>query len=688
MIGAIASVSHALAALMFAGLALAQAPRWRDAASRTMAVACAATAIWALLTALTGGGAVAARLAETARDLSWLSFLYLLMRRGEGRLPSIDALYGALGFVLAAIVAVDCAAILLPARAPVAQAVLLAAFSLRMIFAVGALVAIHNLYAATASGARAGIGLALGALAAMWAYDLTLYALSWAGRGWATDAAAVRGVVACGVAPALAVAAVRNRGWSVRLSRSAAFRSVALVGALFYLFAVIALATALDTVAGEAAQTLQTGVLLAAALIVATGVASARLRAWSRVMLAKHFLAHRYDYRAEWLRFTETLGQPGSDAAPLEVRVVKAIADIVAAPGGVLLMPDGDALVAGAHWRWSELVAPLDAPLGGTGSELAASLAVGRIVELDPLRAETGDPAEAAAIPEWIVAEEQAWAIVPLVHFDRLAGAVLLARPIVDRALDWEDFDLLRLAGRQVASYLAEAQSQTALSDAARFDEFNRRFAFIMHDIKNLVSQLTLVTRNAERHADKPEFRADMIATLQNSTARMNDLLQRLSQHNHAVAEPPRPTDLRRVAASVAAQHRARHPVVVAGQADVFALADAARLDAALSHLVQNAIDASPPAEPVTVTTVRNGSEAGIEVTDRGVGMTADFVRSALFRPFASTKPGGFGIGAHEARTLMTAMGGRIAVASTPGDGSRFTLWLPSAEPRIERKAA
>ncbi|WP_204279985.1 hypothetical protein, partial [Raoultella ornithinolytica] len=91
----------------------------------------------------------------------------------------------------------------------------------------------------------------------------------------------------------------------------------------------------------------------------------------------------------------------------------------------------------------------------------------------------------------------EAWVIVPLPHLAELAGAILLARPPLDRALDWEDFDLLKVAGRQVASYLAEARAQDALAEAQRFDEFNRRFAFILHDIKNLVSQLTLTARNS-----------------------------------------------------------------------------------------------------------------------------------------------------------------------------------------------
>ena len=113
-------------------------------------------------------------------------------------------------------------------------------------------------------------------------------------------------------------------------------------------------------------------------------------------------------------------------------------------------------------------------------------------------------------------------------------------RPITGGALDWEDFDLFRTAGRQAASSLAEAHGQEALPNAQRFDEFNRRFAFILHDIKNLVSQLSLVARNAERHADNPEFRADMVATLQSSVGKMNDLLARLSPRRQSRSQRSR----------------------------------------------------------------------------------------------------------------------------------------------------
>ena len=668
--------SHALAALLFMAVAAWQLGRWRDRAARAVILACALTAIWAAATSTLGVDAPASQVTESIRNLAWLSFLFALLRRGGTEYRSLRALYAVLGFAAGAAVAIDVLALLDPMPAAPTLTSLLSSFALRMVFAVGALVAVHNLYTATAAGARAGVGLPLAALGALWGMDLTFYALCWAQGAWVMEFAIARGITVAILAPLVALGARRNTGWTIRLSRTVAFRSIGLVAALAYLGAVILSAYALQSLGGPWARAIPPIVLLAAAVAFSLVMSSPETRAWVNVMLTKHLFAHRYDYRAEWLRFTDTLGVPGPGAAALEMRVVKAVADIVKAPGGLLLYPAHDGFTSGARWGWDGSQPPLESG----SADLVRRLATGRIVELAPLRRGHGDAAEADAIPEWILSDPSAWAIIPLVHFDRLVGAVLLERPLVARALDWEDFDLLRLAGRQVASYLAEANAQEALSDAARFDEFNRRFAFIMHDIKNLVSQLTLVTRNAERHADKPEFRADMIATLQASTARMNDLLARLSQHNTGKTEEPRIVKLKPVANTLGAGFRKRHPVVVAGDTDAFALADPARLEQALSHLIQNAIDASPPAEPVTLTTVRRGAEAGIEVADKGPGMSVDFVRGSLFRPFASTKSGGFGVGAYEARAIVSAMGGRIGIVTAPGEGTRMTIWLPCAE--------
>jgi signal transduction histidine kinase len=105
------------------------------------------------------------------------------------------------------------------------------------------------------------------------------------------------------------------------------------------------------------------------------------------------------------------------------------------------------------------------------------------------------------------------------------------------------------------------------------------------------------------------------------------------------------------------------------------ALADPARLETLLGHLLQNAIEASPPAAPVTLAV----DGATIEVIDGGCGMSAAFIRHELFKPFVSTKPGGFGIGAYEARALAHAMGGSLSVSSREGAGTSFRIALRPA---------
>jgi putative PEP-CTERM system histidine kinase len=312
--------------------------------------------------------------------------------------------------------------------------------------------------------------------------------------------------------------------------------------------------------------------------------------------------------------------------------------------------------------------------------ELWEALASGRVIEIDGRRQGRGTARDRAIAlpPEWLE-DERLWSGVPLVHQDRVVGLVLLAAPPVRRLLDWEDFDLLRTAARQAASALAESHGQRALTTARAFEDFNRRFAFILHDVKNLVSQLSLLTRNAERHAENPEFRADMIATLKSSVGKMNELLVKLAPAAPSGGMPePVPFGLRGVLAAAVAGKRAAHEVRLLGPTGLVVRGDPAGLEQAVGHLLQNAVDASPPHEPVTVHVALAGEQVAIEVIDRGLGMDPEFVRHRLFQPFASTKDGGFGIGAYEARSLVSAMGGSLSVESRPGHGTRFTILLPN----------
>jgi putative PEP-CTERM system histidine kinase len=554
-----------------------------------------------------------------------------------------------------------------------------------MTTAAAALVLVHNVYGQAAPASRSHIRFAMLGLALIWTYDLNLYTCIYLGPESAGRLIAWRGVAVALAAPLFALATRQEAAWRVHLSRAATFQSLSLLAICAYFALMAILATALRGSGIDWSSTFLVGALAVMTVCAMVLIPSARARSWVKLKLAKHLFEHRYDYRTEWLRFTETLGRTGQDAPPLGDRIIKAFADIVDAPGGLLLVSDGGRGLAITANDWPGHGPGPDAfdDVGDFWTELEAAA---RVLELEAVRGGWANAKEQALdLPKWLIDERAVWVAIPLLHNQRLVGLVVLAAPDYRRQLDWEDFDLLRTAGNQAASSLAEALGQEALSQAQRFEEFNRRFAFILHDIKNLVSQLSLLARNAERYADNPEFREDMVATLRGSVGKMNDLLERLTPHSPGRVQRIQRQSLLPILTGVIAARRRDRKVDLLGSAMVDALVDANALEQAFGHLLQNALDASS-GEAVTVRVERDGDHVSIAVMDKGVGMDADFVRNRLFQPFSSTKSGGFGVGAFEARQLITAMGGRLSVDSRPGRGTTFTILLPASEAASEPK--
>ncbi len=644
-----------------------------------------ATAVWCILAAADGPGSAPASLAESLRNLTWLFFVFRLFGIGMpgATLDKLRPLFAALfliGFL-------HPAAQLLAGPAPLGEPTHPLVFHLsvmfRVLFVTGALVLLHNLFAGAGSdGARRWSAVAL---AVMWVFDLNYYTVAYLVERLPEGLGALRGAIAALTILLLAVPGSRRADQPLRPSRAVAFQSLSLLVIGAYLVTMVAAAQSLAWFAEGLAPLAQIGFVLVSTVLALVILPSGRLRGWLKVTVAKHFFQHRYDYRAEWLRFAQTIGRGPAgregEGAPLEERAIQAVADITDSPAGLLLMPgEHGELTLAARWRWRTAEVPAEAMAPSARGFFERD---GFIVDLDRLRVvATGGGAlhqGSEVIPEWVLAEERAWALVPLLHFERLVGVIVLARPPQERQLDWEDFDLLRVVGRQLASYLAEHAGQEALLDASRFDEFNRRIAFVMHDIKNLASQLALLGRNAERHGENPEFRADMLVTVRNSADKLNALLARLSRYGGGALDRLEAIDPGAIAQHVVNARAGQHPVELVERQDCRAIGNRETLEQVLTHLVQNAIDASPPDRPVLLRVAMAGLHCAIEVTDSGSGMSAEFVRSRLFKPFVSTKPGGFGIGAFEARELVRAMQGRLDVESREGLGSRFTVRLPLA---------
>jgi len=666
-------------ALALAGWLLARRGR-RGPAAAAEAAALALTACWALAYAALGPAAAATAALLSLTYLAWLWSLYRLFAHDER-----DKNVGAIRSVVLALAFVELMQLALAAAqqqyadgSAASLAVAGIQVTFRLLFCVGALVLVHNLYAGASQLAREALRWPAAALAVLWLYDLNLSTIAYLWGLQPPSLLALRGLAMLVVTGLLAIGVLRHDGnLRFRPSRSLAFQSFSLLVIGGYLLVMVLVAQGLAYAGGELARLVQAGFLALAGAVALAVLPSRKLRGWMRVSLSKHLFQHRYDYRAEWLRFTNTMGRAGPAAAPLRERIVQAVADITDSPSGLLLTPGEEGgLVLDARWQWPAVEVPAEAvtSLGARFFEDSQF-----IVDLDDMRGGRVEGIPADAHPSWLMEERSIWALVPLLHYERLVGVVVLARPQLARRLDWEDFDLLRVVGRQLASYLAEQASQDALGEALRFDEFNRRIAFVMHDIKNLASQLSLLARNAEKHADKPEFRADMLLTLRNSADKLQALLARLSRYGTHSGEVSQPVAVEVVLGRVAARYAGQHEVVVIERPPCAVLADREALEQALVHLVQNAIDASGEGTGVFLDLAVEETHAVIEVIDSGPGMSPEFIRTRLFKPFNSSKPGGFGIGAFEARELVRAMGGRLDVESREGLGTRFRLRLPLA---------
>jgi putative PEP-CTERM system histidine kinase len=639
------------------------------------------TAIWSLAIAAAPLGETRQGLFESLSNLGWLLVIYRFFS-GDGRdtsLAPIRPLALALGFVEMLHLGIELIDPALITSAAAQESIFRLTIFLRLLVAIGGLVMVHNLYSGAAPQARLFLRWPTLALGVMWGFGLNLYTIAYLSEVWPVELAALQGFSIISLAVLMVLGAARgSEHLRFRPSRKVTFQTASLLVIGGYFAAMYAIAHWLSYASGDFAWLMEFGFLITASIASLLLLPSRRLRGWLRVTVVKHLFQHRYDYRVEWLRFTRTMGNCEEPAAPLEVRAVQAITDIADSPAGLLLAPDdhGD-LVLAAQWNWPAAQVPSEAM---PALALAFFEGTGRIVDLDDLRSGKEELGEAEMVPRWLLDEPRAWALVPLIHFDRLTGVVVLARPSPARRFDWEDFDLLRIAGRQLASYLAEHALQAALAEAGRFDDFHRRIAFVMHDIKNLASQLSLLARNAELHAENPAFHADMLVTLRNSADKLNNLLTRLSRYvGGGGAERLDKVDAAAVARQVSAQFREQYPVLVAECQECVVSAHRESLEQVLVHLVQNGIDASEGDVPVILSVTTDGLHASIEIVDSGCGMSPEFVRNRLFKPFVSSKQGGFGIGAFEARELVRAMRGRLEVDSREGLGSRFTVRLPLA---------
>jgi putative PEP-CTERM system histidine kinase len=673
-----------------------RAKRLRAGSGMMLVAAAAASMLWSASTAagLVGmsGARVASFVLEAVRDASWIGFIgFLLFRRRRKRPNLDDAAPAAVSLSsvidsLPVLVKVGIASVGLVLACEIAQLMAISLvtpaiyYGSHVLLSIVALMLVEQIYRGTAPDDRWSIKFFCLGVGAIFAYDLAAYADAMLFRRVDFELWAARGFANLLTIPLIAVSAARNPQWSldIAVSRRMVFQSTALLSAGTYLLIVSAAGYYIRFFGGTWGGVLQTTVVFAGLVGLGLLLVSGSLRARLKVFINKNFFSYRYDYREEWLRLTRELTEEDRDAS-FGARAIRAMAHLVEARGGGLwVRQDQPRYERSTQWEAPLLADASEAEDG----DLARFLRDREwVINLDEYRL-GGTTYGDLRLPSWLTDDDEAWLVVPLMLHDQLFGFIVLLTARTRVSTNWEVNDLLKTAGRQIASTLAQLHANRALIVARQFESFNRMSAFVVHDLKNLVAQLSLLLSNAVRHRDNPEFQDDMIDTVANAVEKMKKLLLQL-RVGATPADEPAPVDLQEVVLSALKSKAPMtpRPTILVDAPGIRTMAHRERLDRVVGHLLQNAAEATPATGKIEVRVRAQDHSAIIEVEDSGVGMSEDFIRTRLFKPFESTKKNGMGIGIYESREYIRELGGQLDVQSRETEGTRFSIALPLLRP-------
>lgn len=397
---------------------------------------------------------------------------------------------------------------------------------------------------------------------------------------------------------------------------------------------------------------------------------SNRIRQVIQVWISKHFFRHKYDYRREWLNVNQALADTPESAQVYQL-VYSVISRAFHATGGAVWIRKGP-YYREVYTRGSQ---PPGRPDNVAASEAFIDTMTRHQWVFVPGAREEPLSNFNPALPEWIRNQPDIQLLVPLITQNQLLGFVVLQKTRFDADLTWEDLDVLKTMGRQLANHILIHQQEALLSESRQLDTYHKLSAFIMHDMNNLIAQLGLMVKNAERHKNNPAFIDDMIRTVSHAVDRMNQLLQKFNQSNRDVVSEFSLLEAVRASIQACSTGKPTPHLLFFGH-DPSIRADRDRLILALKHLVKNAQDATDEGGSVEVRV--DALETGlttVKITDTGVGMTKAFIEQQLFKPFETTKTGqGMGIGVYLTRSYLEELGASLEVESVPGEGTVMTI--------------
>ncbi|MFO7577453.1 MAG: PEP-CTERM system histidine kinase PrsK [Pelovirga sp.] len=462
---------------------------------------------------------------------------------------------------------------------------------------------------------------------------------------------------------------VRGGGARLALSRGIAHRSFVLLLVSGYLILLGLLGGGLRYLNIADAKIFIYVLLLVGSLVLALVFLSERLRRKIKVVLHKNFYRSKYDYREQWEKFARHVAD-GASLTHIETSILDHFCATLACKGAALYLFDYDqnlylpCAVFNLPRDWRPF-APEDPLIGALRKK---DWILNLHEDLDEVEGSLIQTMSGGGI----------FLIVPLFFDDELAGFVLLGEQInPDEQLSYEDFDMLRMLARQSIATIQGLRLSDQLAVARELAAIGKVSTFVLHDLKNQVSGLAMLLENADDHIDNPEFQQDMIETVRNTVANMKSLIARLKGLKEKPQLAIASVSLKKIIADAA--ETAGGQIVIDDIQDIRIAVDEEEIYKVLLNLLINAREATADQSAVTVSCAVKDGQAEVAVSDAGCGMSEEFIRDKLFKPFVTTKKHGFGIGLYQCNLIVDAHGGRIEVDSRTGEGTCIRISLPLA---------
>ena len=462
---------------------------------------------------------------------------------------------------------------------------------------------------------------------------------------------------------------------NVFVSRYFVYRSFTVFAVGLYLLAMGATAGAIRLYGGTFGSYLGALFVLVSAVTLLVVLLSTTVRKKAKMFINRNFYRNRYDYHKEWLTLTERLSSKIGDRE-LVPPIAELFRDTLWSERTVVWLcdeageefqavsPDGLREEAPARWDrdFVRYLKARDYP-----------------VSLDELESQ---PESASWAGDQIGRFRSTGisVLAPLNAGGRIVGVMGLSEPRSGHPMDREDFELINTVARQAASSFLNAGLSRNLVLAKEMETFHAFSAFVMHDLKNFVSMLSLVVHNAKGNLEDPEFRADAMQSISRTVEKMKRMMDRLAVLSRPLEVERTRADLNDVArGALSEMDGALRSKVVQDFGNLPAVAiDPVQMRKVVSNLVLNAEEAAGAKGEIRLSTVEADGCVVLTVSDDGCGMPPEFIERRLFQPFSTTKSGGFGIGLYQVKGIVEAHGGMIEVESDVGRGSSFRVLLPT----------